>query len=82
MEPETDPGVVPTRRGHLQSLIVSRAHRGEGIGSELLSAAESWARDRGAEEMELDHWVFDGDPGIFYEGAGYRAISKMLVRSL
>src|SRR3954452_19822000 len=55
-EPETDPGVVPVRRGYLQALIVARSHRNTGVGSALLTAAEDWARLRGATEMELDHW--------------------------
>lgn len=79
---ETDPAVVPTLRGYLQTLIVTSARRGQGIGAELLRAAEDWARARGAEEMELDHWVFPGDPGAFYERADYRSISKMRVKPL
>jgi GNAT superfamily N-acetyltransferase len=79
---EEDPAVVPTLRGYLQTLIVTSARRGEGIGAELLGAAEDWARARGAQEMELDHWVFPGDPGAFYERADYRSISKMLVKPL
>ena len=80
MEPENDPGVVPTRRAHLQSLLVTSAHRADGIGSSLLAEAERWARDRGAQEMELDHWVFDGGPEAFYERAGYEVLSRMLVK--
>jgi GNAT superfamily N-acetyltransferase len=78
---EDDPGVVPVRRAHLQSLLVTERRRGEGIGTRLLEAAEQWAREMGAHEIELDHWVFDGDPGSFYERAGYRVVSRMLTRS-
>jgi GNAT superfamily N-acetyltransferase len=56
--------------------------RGEGIGSALLAAVEDWARGNEAEEMDLDHWVCEGDPGPFYERAGYRPISRSLVRPL
>lgn len=82
VEPEKDPGVAPTRRAHLQSLLVTEARRGEGIGSQLLAAAEEWARSKGAKEMDLDHWVFEGDPGSFYEGAGYVLLSKTLARPI
>lgn len=82
VEPERDPGVVPTRRAHLQALVITAARRGQGIGGSLLGAAEAWGRDRGAEEMELDHWIFDGDPGAFYEHAGYVPISEMRVKRL
>jgi GNAT superfamily N-acetyltransferase len=81
-EPEQDPGVVPVRRGYLQSLVVRRQRRGEGIGGSLLEASEEWARSNGADEMELDHWIFEGDPGAFYKCAGYRSLSVMRVKPL
>jgi GNAT superfamily N-acetyltransferase len=77
-----DDAVVATRRAHLQSLVVSPAHRGRGIGGALLHAAEDWARDRSVQEVELDHWVFDGDPSGFYEAAGYRSVRVTRTRAL
>jgi GNAT superfamily N-acetyltransferase len=81
-EPEEDPGVVPTRRAHLQALMVTGLRRREGVGRALLVASEDWARERGAEEMELDHWIFDGDPSVFYEHAGYVPLSEMRIKRL
>jgi GNAT superfamily N-acetyltransferase len=81
-EPEQEEGVIPVRRAYLQSLVVTERARGTGVGSALLRAAEEWAMARGAEEMELDHWVFPGDPGAFYDNAGYRLISAMRVKPL
>jgi hypothetical protein len=52
------------------------------VGGALLAASEDWSRERGAEEMELDHWIFDGDPGVFYAHAGYVAMSEMRVKRL
>ena len=81
-EPEKELGAVPVRRGHLQSLVVTEGSRRAGVGGALLDAAEAWAREHGAAEMELDHWVFRGDPGAFYERAGYQLISAMRVKPL
>jgi GNAT superfamily N-acetyltransferase len=81
-EPEEDPGVVPTKRAHLQALVVTRIRRRGGVGGALLAASERWAREHGAEEMELDHWLFDGDPSPFYERAGYKPLSEMRVKRL
>ncbi len=81
-EPEPDPGVVPARRAYLQALVVTADRRREGIGGVLLAASEDWARGHDADEMELDNWIFGGDPGRFYEHAGYAAISEMRVKRL
>src|SRR3954471_17513923 len=81
-EPEQDPGVVPTKRAHLQALLVTRLRRREGVGGGLLAASEDWAREHWAEEMELDHWLFDGDPSLFYDRAGYLPLSEMRVKRL
>src|SRR3954451_18098859 len=81
-EPEQDPGVVPTRRAYLQALVVTADRRRQGIGGALVGESEHWARERGSQEMELDHWIFDGDPGAFYERAGYLPVSQMRVKRL
>ena len=39
-------------------------------------------RVEGSEEMELDHWIFNGDPSVFYERAGYLPISETRVKRL
>jgi GNAT superfamily N-acetyltransferase len=79
---EEDPGVVPMRRAHLQALVVTSVRRREGVGGALLAASEDWGREHGAEEMELDHWIFEGDPGTFYERAGYVPVSQTRVNRL
>src|SRR5436309_3880331 len=38
----------------VEDLAVSPAHRSEGVGGDLLDAAEAWARERGATHLELD----------------------------
>ena len=81
-EAEQDPAVVPVRRAHLQALVVTAGRRQEGVGGLLLKASEDWARAHDADELELDNWIFGGDPGRFYEHAGYAAISEMRVTRL
>jgi len=81
-EPEQDPGVVPVRRAYLPAQMVTANRRDEGVGAALLRASEDWARDRGAEAVELDPWIFEGDPGAFYEQAGYAALSRTLTKKL
>jgi GNAT superfamily N-acetyltransferase len=62
--------------------MVTPDRRSQGISGTLLAASEHWARERGSQEMELDHWIFDGDPGAFYEHAGYLPMSEMRVKRL
>jgi AraC-like DNA-binding protein/GNAT superfamily N-acetyltransferase len=47
---EAHPSVVARRYGYLQSLVVAPRWRGRGLGQQLLSAAEAWAKAHGAGE--------------------------------
>jgi ribosomal protein S18 acetylase RimI-like enzyme len=42
----TNRAVVPKQYAHLQSLSVTEVFRREGVGNQLLQAAEAWARYR------------------------------------
>ncbi len=79
---EANSAKVVRRHGHLQSLMVQEAHRHQGIGTCLLAAAEQWARQQGATEMQLDIWEYAGGPLHFYEHLGYRTLRRTLVRDL
>lgn len=68
--------------GYLQSLVVDAAFRGRGIGERLLKAAEQWARERGASELRLEAWEYNGGPLGFYQQQGYRTLKRTLVRPL
>ena len=67
---------------HVQSMFVSRAFRGSGVGRLLLGASESWARARGASEIRLDVWEFAEGPSGFYEKCGYWAYRHSYTRPL
>lgn len=79
---EPNPAVVVRCYGYLQSLMVAPAFRRQGIATRLMSAAEDWAQARGAAEMRLQTWEFDGDPLPFYDHLGYRTLRRTLVRGL
>jgi ribosomal protein S18 acetylase RimI-like enzyme len=73
-----DPTMVPRRRGHVDTLIVSARQRRRGIGRRLLVTAADWARARGATEMVLTTWVGNAEADAFYEKLGYRVLSRVL----
>jgi GNAT superfamily N-acetyltransferase len=68
--------------GYLQSLMVDPAFRGGGVGTQLVRAAEDWAKARGAAEMRLETWEFVAGPLPFYESIGYTTLRRTLSRSL
>jgi len=73
---------VAHRYGHLQSLIISTSHRKKGLGKQLVTAAQQWAKERDATEMQLDIWEFEAGPLPFYEALGYRTLKRLLVTDL
>jgi GNAT superfamily N-acetyltransferase len=74
--------VVRTAYGHLQSLMVLDEYRQHGLGTMLVAACEQWARERGANEMQLETWEFDAGPLRFYESLHYRTLRRTLVKAL
>jgi GNAT superfamily N-acetyltransferase len=73
---------VARQYGYLQSLMVSDVVRGQQIGSQLVKAAEIWAKQREAIEMHVETWEFLDGPLLFYEKNGYKTVRRKLVRSL
>lgn len=53
----------------IQYVAVPVALKGQGLGTELMTRAEAWARDRGLAGMWLDTFAFQARP--FYEGLGF-----------
>lgn len=58
--------------GRVTTLVVSAAHRGQGIGDYLLQMAVSWCRERGAKRIELTSGDPRGEAHAFYEHRGWR----------
>jgi diamine N-acetyltransferase len=71
-----DPVVKPGLYVKLQSLLVTRTHRGRGIGALLVDASRRWAADRGIPELRLDCWEFDEGPEPFYLAMGFRTVKR------
>jgi GNAT superfamily N-acetyltransferase len=55
------------QRCWVEDLAVSPEQRSQGLGGELLEAAKSWARQRGATHFELVTAMFRTDAQRFYE---------------
>jgi GNAT superfamily N-acetyltransferase len=66
----------------LMALVVSSEHRGRGAGRALISAAEEWARQRGAESIVLSTHKRRSGAHRFYRSMGYEATGYRFVKSL
>jgi ribosomal protein S18 acetylase RimI-like enzyme len=64
------------------SIVVSRQHRREGIGTSLIHGIEAWAAARSAVEVRLEVFSFNEDAIRFYAALGYATRVHTLCRSL
>jgi GNAT superfamily N-acetyltransferase len=61
----------PGSWGRIVALVVSEQARGQGVGGQLVSAAESFATSRGCVRMEVTSSDRREDAHKFYRGRGY-----------
>ena len=59
------------RRCEILGLVIDPEHRGRGIGRRLVGAVETWARERGLEQMAVRSNVVRTESHPFYERLGY-----------
>jgi ribosomal protein S18 acetylase RimI-like enzyme len=64
------------------SIVVSRRHRREGIGTSLIRAIEAWAVTRSAVEIALAVFSFNEEAIKFYATLGYAAQVLTVSRAL
>jgi ribosomal protein S18 acetylase RimI-like enzyme len=74
--------MVPKRRAHIDTLIVTATQRRRGIGRAMLAAAQEWARGQGAREILLTVWAGNEEAERFYEALGFMRVSSVLGRDL
>lgn len=66
----------------IDSMVMHEAYRHQGIGSMLLSAAETWALERGLDRVELNVFDFNRDAVDFYKNRGFRHLSHQMYKEL
>jgi GNAT superfamily N-acetyltransferase len=70
----TDETFVEGYGAELEGLVVDESVRDRGIGRQLLDAAESWARERGCDEIRVRSNVVRERAHAFYHRHGYETI--------
>jgi GNAT superfamily N-acetyltransferase len=66
----------------IRDFVVGSEHRGKGVGRTLISAAEDWARRRGARDVMLTTHKRRTDAHRFYRRMGYEATGYRFYKAL
>ena len=72
----------PAPVGRISMMVVDEAHRGRGIGSQLVRAAEAALAEQGCYMVEVTSHVRRTQAHPFYETLGYAKTSVRLAREL
>ncbi|WP_374380424.1 N-acetyltransferase family protein [Dongia sp.] len=63
--------VLDVETGYLSIIAVTESASGQGIGRQLMQAAEAWAREQGYPSLLLDVFASNETARTFYEKAGF-----------
>ena len=72
----------PATFAWIHDIYVRPEHRRRGLATALMSAAESFARSRGAREVRLGVIDRNVDARAMYQGLGFRDYTRVLTKSL
>lgn len=73
---------VGVKRAHVADVAVTESARRRGVGTALMMAGESWARERGLPVLSLDVWSTNDAALSFYRRLGYGAESLSMIKRL
>jgi diamine N-acetyltransferase len=78
----TNPLHVPRRVFEIVTMVVRRSARGQGIGKLLMGASLKWAKQHGAEGVELSVYAFNEDAARMYTAAGFTMLRHRMMLPL
>lgn len=67
---------------HIVEIAVSSKYQSQGVGAQLLRAAEDWGREHGAEFASLEYLAANQRASLFYEQLGYSPASMVAIKRL
>jgi GNAT superfamily N-acetyltransferase len=70
---------VPRRVVEILTIVVRKSARGQGIGRALIGASLGWAKQRGADHVEISVYAFNEDALRIYTAAGFRMLFHRLM---
>jgi ribosomal protein S18 acetylase RimI-like enzyme len=66
----------------VDTLVVKKGFRQQGIGQKLMDKVHHWAVSKGASDIELNVYVFNQEAIALYQKLGYETISHKMSKSL
>jgi ribosomal protein S18 acetylase RimI-like enzyme len=72
------PFFVPRSYALVSDLAVSRPYRFRGYGRTLMKYAIEWAKDHGADAIELNVWAANQDAIRFYRRLGFETVQRRM----
>ncbi len=81
-EPPAIPILVARRYAVVDGILVKSGFQNQGIGRRLMDEAQAWAIAKGATSVELNVYEFNTTAISFYEGLGYRTLSRKMSKEL
>lgn len=82
LPPPKSPLLKSRTVAHIENLCVDANYRKQGIGNKLLQEAKIWAKEKGADSLELIVWAFNRDALTFYKNAGMKERSFVMEQKL
>ncbi len=73
---------VPRRYAVIDNVAVAEEFRRLGVGQALIERAERWAKDKKADQIELNVWEFNAGAIAFYDKLGYETARRTMWKSL
>lgn len=78
----TQEAMIYNRRGYIAETIVSKKHRGQGIGKLLFEKAQQWFEEEGADHIELQVSLKNDQALNFWEKQGFSGYTRHMVKYL
>jgi ribosomal protein S18 acetylase RimI-like enzyme len=67
---------------HVSEIAVRRQQQSQGVGGQLMQAAQDWGRQQGAELALLEYHAANQRAGLFYQRMGYNVATITAIKRL
>jgi ribosomal protein S18 acetylase RimI-like enzyme len=76
------PLLVPRKFAVIDNIGVHPNFRNQGVGTALIETAQAWAKNKGAENIELNVYLFNTNAIYLYQKLGFKTIIYKMCKSM